>query len=153
MSQPLIYAFQRAYIVQFVVVYGSYEISHQPDWPRLQCLTLKLDLLIHYITDAFVLLKNYPHSMLKDDLLELQCTSVSDTCERYRVDHEATSGLFKGLEQTLLRFPQPRITCLFDDLRDGRALFWTRTLGRHFPTLFQRGAFVVTSKEGEYHFR
>ena len=128
-------------------------LSHQPLWTRLQSLTLKVQFTVYYITATLVLLKNYPHSMLKDVLLELEGLSVSGTCEELRVDPEASSELFEALEQTLLRFPQPRVACIFDNVRDGTVLFWTQTLGgRHFPTLFQRGAFTVTSKEGECHF-
>ena len=135
-------------------MYGLfYALSHQRLWTRLQSLTLKVDFMVCYITDTLVLLKNYRHSMLKDVLLELKGTSVFDTCQGLRIDREASSGLFEALEQTLLRFPQPRIACHFDNLRGGTVLFWTQTLGRHFPTLFHRGAFTVTSKEGEYHFR
>ncbi len=78
-------------------------------------------------------------------MVELDRADISSIIETFS---EATSGLFEELEQILLRFPHPQIVCLSNKLRDGGNCFWAQELGKRFPVLFRRGAFVMTPRTG-----
>ena len=57
------------------------------------------------------------------------------------------------LEEILLKFPRPSIVFASDDpLHPRRQRFWTRELGRYFPTLLERNAFVLTASLGMFGF-
>ena len=55
------------------------------------------------------------------------------------------------LEEILLKFPRPGIAFALDNpLHPRRQHFWTRELGRYFPTLLDRNAFVLTASLGMF---
>lgn len=98
------------------------------------------------ITDAIVFLKGFPDATLKDVMVLLQGGSIHSINDR--LSGQAITGRLEELEQTLLKFPRPRVVCLVDRLRHGRSSFWTQELARCFPLLLQRGAFTLTPTTG-----
>ncbi len=96
-----------------------------------------------------VFLKDFPPSTLKEVIVDFESALVHDINEDFnlRPDDE---GLWEELEQSLLRFSQPRMVLHPDVLRNGRISFWTEEIGKHFPTLLQRGAIIVTPETGGY---
>ena len=106
---------------------------------------LKLDLADNSkVPDAITFLKDLPLSMLKDVMVELHTWSIGNI----NLYFFREAGSVSELERTLLRFLRPEVTFLLDHLRLGRSLFWTQETRKHFPVLFQRGGFKVTSKTG-----
>ena len=126
-------------------VYRSHGLPQLFTWPRLRTLVLKLVFTARDVTDAIMFLEGFTPSTLKDVTVELGRADISSILETLS---EAHSGLLEKLEKALLRFPNPRIVCLSNKLRDGGNRFWTQELGKHFPVLSQRGAFIMAPRTG-----
>lgn len=109
---------------------------------------LKLQFTDDDIISATLFLKEFAPQTLKDVMVELESSSIMSI--KVMLSSEDSSGQFEGLEQNLLRFSRPRITCLVGVLRHDRHLFWTQELAKCFPVLFQRGVFTVTPRTGRY---
>ena len=102
---------------------------------------LDLEFITEDVRNGVVLLKEFPPST-KDVTVEVDATGDLDMQTTL-----ATEGLCEDLEQTLLRFPRPRIEFLVPILRPTNS-FWTQELRRRFPVLFQRKAFTMTGWRG-----
>ena len=140
-------------IFEYVTARMLHGLLHSASWPRLRTVVLKPQLSDGFISSEsedvpviIAALKGFPSSTLKNVTVELRSVSIQVVNLRLL----AKSRLYLELEQTLLRFPRPKVTILVDHLRLGRSLLWTQEIGKRFPVLFQRGAFNVTSKTGTY---
>lgn len=109
---------------------------------------LKLGFTTKDITDATAFLKDFPPSVPRDVLAELQSPSIQYI--NRTLSDKASSERFEELEQILLRFFRPQVVCSVGKLRDGRQPFWAQEIGKQFPVLLQRGAFKLTPNTGEY---
>ena len=134
-------------LFEYLIAIKLCEVLHPSSWPQLRTLVLNLELCHIGVSDAIAALKDFPLSTLKDIPVELRCSSIWD------VNSELFDSPSLGLEleQTLLRFPTPKVIILVDDLRLSRGSFWTQEIGKdYFPVLLQRGAFKVTYKTGAH---
>ena len=103
---------------------------------------LELDFTTEDVRNGVVFLEEFPPST-KDVTVEVDAADNPDGMQTTLV----TEGLCEELEQTLLRFPRPRIQFLVRILRATNS-FWTQELRRRFPALFQRKAFTITGQIG-----
>ena len=135
-------------MIQLVIAYRSNGLSHPFAWPHLRSLVLKLEFTTKDITDVIAFLKDFPPSVLRDVVAELQSPSIQDITQT--LSDKASSDRFEELEQILLGFSRPQIVCSVGKLRDGMQPFWAQEIGKQFPVLLQRGAFKLTPNTGEY---
>ena len=134
-------------LFEYLIAIKLCEVLHPSSWPQLRTLVLNLELPRSSVHAVIAALKDFPLSTLKDITIELRFTSI------WNVNSELfdNSSQELELEQTLLRFPRPKVIIFPNHLRLGRSSFWTQEMGKHyFPVLFQRGAFKVTCETGAH---
>ena len=134
-------------LFEYLIAIKLCEVLHPSSWPQLRTLVLNLELPRSSVHAVIAALKDFPLSTLKDITIELRFSSI------WNVNSELfdNSSQELELEQTLLRFPRPKVIIFPNHLRLGRSSFWTQEMGKHyFPVLFQRGAFKVTCETGAH---
>lgn len=128
--------------------------SHHSQWSRLRSLVLQLlSYMPEVIAKATKLLANIPGPVLREVSLEFgPVSSLLGTIRDLQRSSRSQPSIYAELERALLRFSQPGITWTTENpLRVDRNLFWTGELGRHFPSLSQRGAMTIKSEIGELY--
>ena len=140
---------RRAHKTPSITAFRSHGLSPPFAWPRLRTLVLKVETRSFpgkVITDTITFLKEFPHSTLEDVRIQLDSDAMPYIL--LMLSSKDTSQQIAELDQVLVRFPRPQVACNINYLRNGRHSFWMRRLGEHFPAVFQRGAFAITSGTG-----
>ncbi|TBU59173.1 WD40-repeat-containing domain protein [Dichomitus squalens] len=115
------------------------------DWTRLQSLTLKFTFETEAVQGISAFLKGFHPPNLQEVTGHL-CSVEGGLREikRFQKDRSKLDACME-LENTLLRFPQPRLLVSFASHRYCRKQLWTRELEDRFPILHNRNALVVDS--------